>query len=222
MVFRAWPSEAQWPIISKKCCDFLYMIVFLNSDQNPFTAYLNPPIKAHKVRLISCSLYNSWHNLIAGFITKGSKQHLIPHSHYTPQTLAKELAKRDVTLTTGLPHEWKLTHDKSTTLNQRIKDLIGHKVVTLAGQNIDTFHWNVPSNYEIHCDLVYTYENGSRSNVMAKFPPKGNPFDLVEYRPISLYYDICDLVTEVNITVKVDGKVVDFNRRQISLVLEFI
>ena len=42
------------------------MIVFLESDKNNFTTYLNPPIKARKVRLVSCSLYNSWYNLIAG------------------------------------------------------------------------------------------------------------------------------------------------------------
>ena len=196
------------------------MIVFLNSDQNPFTTYLNPPIKAHKVRLISCSLYNSWHNLIGGEVTKKGTAHKIPDSHYTPQTLAKELAKHDVTLTTGLPHEWKLTipQQGQYSLNLPINVLLGTDVVN---KRI-VYHWNVPSNYEIHCDLVYTYENGSRSNVMAKFPPKGNPFDLVEYRPISLEYDICDLVTEVNITIKVDGKTVNFNGRQISLVLEFI
>ena len=195
------------------------MIVFLNSDQNPFTTYLNPPIRAHKVRLISCSLYNSWYNLIGGTATVGGTANNIPDSHYKPQTLAKELAKHNITLKTGLPHEWKLTTGSGTTVNQPIKDLLGYKVVN--GQN--TFFWNVPSNYEIHCDLVYTYENGSRSKVMAKFPPKGNPFDLVEYRPIPLEYDLpCDLVTEVNITIKVDGKTVNFNGRKISLVLEFI
>ena len=29
------------------------MIVFLESDKNNFTTYLNPPIKARKVRLVS-------------------------------------------------------------------------------------------------------------------------------------------------------------------------
>ena len=198
------------------------MIVFLNSDKNPFITYLNPPIRApaSKVRLVSCSLYNSWHNLIGGEVTKKGTTHKIPDSHYTPQTLAKELAKHDVTLTTGLPHEWKLETPKQnpSTTNPAIDVLLGSKVVN--GETL--YHWNVPSNYEIHCDLVQSYDNGKLSNAMAKFPPKGNPFDLVEYRPISLEYDICDLVTEVNITIKVDGKTVNFNGRQISLVLEFI
>ena len=221
MVFQAWPSEALWPIISKKCCDFLYMIVFLCSDKNPFTTYLNPPIKAHKVRLMSCSLYNSWYNLIGGVATVNKTARKIPDSHYTPQTLAKELAKYKVFLTTGLPHEWSLVPDAgvSIDINQPIKDLLGYKVVN----SNNTFHWKVPHSYEIHCDLVQSYDAGQKSWVMAKFPPKGNPFDLVEYTPISLDYDLhCDLVTEVNITIKIDGETANFNGRQISLVLEFI
>ena len=44
----------------------------------------------------------------------------------------------------------------------------------------------------------------------------------VEYTPISLNYDLsCDLVSELQITIKVDGEVVNFNGRKINLVLEF-
>ena len=197
------------------------MIVFLSGDTNPFTTYLNPSLNARKVRLICCSLYNSWYNLIGGIVTISDKENKIPDSHYKPQTLAKEFAKLKVTLTTGLPHEWNLAPEAGSSydsINQPIKDLLGYKVVN----NNNTFHWKMPYNYEIHCDLVQSYDDGKLSHAMAKFPPKGNPFDLVEYRPISLYYDICDLVTEVNIAIKVDGKTVNFNGRQISLVLEFI
>ena len=58
---------------------------------------------------------------------------------------------------------------------------------------------------------------------MSKFPPKGNPFDLVEYAPISLNYDLsCDLISELQTTIKVDGETVNFNGRKINLVLEFM
>ena len=91
------------------------MIVFLESDKNNFTTYLNPPIKARKVRLVSCSLYNSWYNLIGGEVTvvesNASVGKKIPDGHYTPITLAKEIAKHGYTLTTGLPHEMTLKHD---------------------------------------------------------------------------------------------------------------
>ena len=91
------------------------MIVFLESDKNDFTVTLNPPICASKVRMVSCSLYNSWYNLIGGIVmTKDgntSKGNAIPNGQYTPQTLAKELAKYGWTLTTGLPHEMTIKHN---------------------------------------------------------------------------------------------------------------
>ena len=119
------------------------MIVFLNSDKNPFTTYLNPPIKAHKVRLISCSLYNSWYNLIVGMVTVGKVANRIPDSHYTPQTLAKALAKHGVTLKTGLPHKWEIRGRNSTQRSNGyapINVLLGTKMSNLTA----VYHWKIP------------------------------------------------------------------------------
>ena len=203
------------------------MIVFLESDKNNFTTYLNPPIKARKVRLVSCSLYNSWYNLINGEVKTSSGTTKLSDSHYTPITLAKALAKQGYTLTTGLPHEMKLKKNvvsSSTDLgadNPLVK-LLGC-AYTLDGTNAVSVDWKVPSGYEVYCNLVDSYSNSRPSHLMSKFPPKGNPFDLVEYTPISLNYDLsCDLVSELQITIKVDGEVVNFNGRKINLVLEFI
>ena len=206
------------------------MIVFLESDKNNFTMYLNPPIKARKVRLVSCSLYNSWYNLIGGEIPASGMQK-IPDSHYTPITLAKELAKHGYTLTTGLPHEMKFKRNTTTSAglgadNPLVK-LLGC-ANTLNGGNAVAVNWKVPSGYEVYCNLVGSYSSlgepreAKPSHLMSKFPPKGNPFDLVEYTPISLNYDLsCDLVSELQITIKVDGETVDFNGRKINLVLSF-
>ena len=196
------------------------MIVFLDSDKNNFTTLLNPPIKANRVRLLSCSLYNSWYNLIGGVATVNQTARAIPDSHYTPQTLAKELAKYQIALTTGLPHEWGLVPDAnvSVDINQPIKDLIGYKTVG----GVNTFHWKVPQNYEVHCDLVHTCHNGAPSHLMAQFAAKGKPFDVVDYR-VELEHDLADfLVSQFHIAVKVDGELVNFNKRKINLVLEFI
>ena len=214
------------------------MIVFLESDKNNFTTYLNPPIKARKVRLVSCSLYNSWHNLINGMVTafKGNGNYqgvMLPNGHYTPITLAKELAKHGYTLTTGLPHEMTLKHNLpnnfSVTLGRldALGSLLGIQGKAITNTAIPV-NWKVPSGYEVYCNLVHSYSSlgGPRearpSHLMSKFPPKGNPFDLVEYTPISLNYDLsCDLVSELQITIKVDGEVVNFNGRKINLVLSF-
>ena len=203
------------------------MIVFLESDKNNFTTYLNPPIKARKVRLVSCSLYNSWYNLIGGEVTASGSPPMtkIPDSHYTPITLAKELAKHGYTLTTGLPHEMTFKRNVTTStglgVDNPLVKLLGCDY-TLTGGNAVSVDWKVPSGYEVYCNLVHSYHEGKPSHLMSKFPPKGNPFDLVEYTPISLNYDLsCDLVSEVQITIKVDGEVVNFNGRKINLVLEF-
>ena len=150
----------------------------------------------------------------------------IPDSHYTPITLAKELAKHGYTLTTGLPHEMTFKRNVTTSTglgadNPLVK-LLGC-AYTLNGGNAVAVNWKVPSGYEVYCNLVGSYHEGKPSHLMSKFPPKGNPFDLVEYTPISLSYDLsCDLVSELQITIKVDGEVVNFNGRKINLVLEFI
>lgn len=202
------------------------MIVFLDSDKSNFTTYLNPPIRASKVRLVSCSLYNSWYNLIGGTLPAAPNNIKIPDSHYTPITLAKELSKHGYTLTSGLPHE--MTFKKNTgsgsTGFSKGNPLPGFLGIgrTLDGTTAVPVKWKVPNSYEVYCNLVKSYSEGKPSTLMSKFTPKGNPFDLVEYTPISLSYDLSsDLVESIHITIKVDGKTVDFNGRNINLVLSF-
>ena len=140
----------------------------------------------------------------------------IPDSHYTPQTLSKELAKHGVALTTGLPHEWKLSGN-SVVFKPALKELLGYNSIN----NVDSFRWKTPHNYEIHCDLVHTRHNGAPSHLMAQFSPKGDPFDVVTYNT-ELEHDLADfLVSQFHIAVKVDGELVKFHNK-ISLVLEFI
>ena len=51
--------------------------------------------KVHFMRLVSCSLYNSWHNLTRvgqiSFKNNSTVLASIPQGHYTIETLAKEL-----------------------------------------------------------------------------------------------------------------------------------
>lgn len=166
------------------------MIVFLESDKNNFTVNLNPPIRAHKTCLVSCSLYNSLYKLIGGW----SLWKRVPvinvrcsqtGMHYTPMTLAKELAKRGYTLTTGLPHKMTIKHDManySVTLGKfdALGSLFGIIGKTITNAAIPSYL--VPSSYDVYCDLVHSYTVGP-SHLMSKFPPKENPFDFLEYTP---------------------------------------
>jgi len=196
---------------------YIIMFVFIESDKNGFTTYINPPLtNITHVRLVSCSLYNSWNNLTGGVLKvyakdgSGYSEYNIPDAHYTPATLSKEFAKHGSTLTIGLPYEWELS---ASTVNKPIQDLLGFEN--------NKFKWNYPSNYEVHCNLVQSYDNGYLSHVIAKFPPKGNPYGLVEYQPYQLLFPVTNIIYQIHILVKVDGKEVNFNNK-ISLTLEFL
>lgn len=199
------------------------MIVFLESNKKEFTTYLNPPIWASKLRLISCSLYNSWYNFIRGKVIHNNASKYLPDSHYTPITLAKKLAKYDYTLTKGLPHEITLRYTRSSSSvnvagDNPLVSLLGLKTTTLVKDKAYAVNWEVPRSYEVYCDLVHSH---GPIHLIAKFSPKGNPFDLLEYAPIDLTYELeKNLVGSISINIKVDKKVVNFNGRKINLVLE--
>ena len=60
--------------------------------------YLNTPIpQVHLIKLVSCSLHNSWHNLkSAAQLYFGEDKEVlasIPQGHYTFQSLAEELTE---------------------------------------------------------------------------------------------------------------------------------
>ena len=65
-------------------------------QKNGETVYFDEPIpQVHFMRLVSCSLYNSWHNLkTVGLLTveqTGKPVASIPEGNYTVTSLAKEL-----------------------------------------------------------------------------------------------------------------------------------
>ena len=71
-------------------------ILTIITNSNDHTVYLKEPIKNFQfIKLVSCSLYNSWINLKEnGLITLTnnydniSQSHIeIPHGHHTPQSM---------------------------------------------------------------------------------------------------------------------------------------
>ena len=74
----------------------VFLTIFL--QKNGETVFLDQAIpKVHFMKLISCSLYNSWHNLMSVgqiyFKEDGQVLASIPQGHYTYQSLAEELAQ---------------------------------------------------------------------------------------------------------------------------------
>ena len=74
------------------------VVLTIVTQKNGETIFFDEPIpEVHFMKLISCSLYNSWHNLKkAGQIAfKEDKEVLasIPQGHYTYQSLAEKLTQ---------------------------------------------------------------------------------------------------------------------------------
>ena len=72
------------------------VVLTIVAQKNGETVYFDEPIpQVHFMRLVSCSLYNSWHNLkTVGLLTvKQTKEPVasIPEGNYTVTSLAKEL-----------------------------------------------------------------------------------------------------------------------------------
>ena len=74
------------------------VVLTIVTQNNGETVYFDEPIsQAHLMKLISCSLYNSWHNLksVGQIYFKEDREVLasIPQGHYTSESLAEELTK---------------------------------------------------------------------------------------------------------------------------------
>ena len=72
------------------------VVLTIVTQKNGETVYFDEPIpQVHFMRLVSCSLYNSWHNLkTVGLLTVKQTGELvasIPEGNYTVMSLAKEL-----------------------------------------------------------------------------------------------------------------------------------
>ena len=72
------------------------VVLTIVTQKNGESVFFDEPFpKVHFIRLVSCSLYNSWLNLIrAGQISfkkSGTVLASIPEGHYTVESIAKEL-----------------------------------------------------------------------------------------------------------------------------------
>jgi len=205
------------------------------TQENGGTIYFEEPIpKVHFMKLISCSLFNSWDTLKKeGSATLGDKDKGIALSvskimpeHYSLERMAKEIE--------GLFDKYQYT-ELQTAINQPVGQLVirnlGKKPIELdrdlanllgSGRklNLITFvkRLTSPTTYLIHCDLIDTERNlfnGKKSDVLALFDVKGKPFEKVSYQG-SLQQVLRDCSTDEfinSITVSVkdeNGELFDF------------
>ena len=220
------------------------VILTVVTKENPHTVYFEPqPIqKPSYIRLLSCSLYNSWFNLKEeGAITlfdnvdKPFEVTFLP-GHYTLDALAIEirnsLNKHRVPLQTDVntivgqlvitnPHQKKIVFDSY------LGNLLNLKSFTLG---LKTFikKLNSATTYYIHCDLLDKEQNllnGKPSTVLQTFDITGKPFEKVFYQssPQHVLRDVSADKHISNMTISVrdqNNNLFDFNGLPLQFQIE--
>ena len=225
------------------------VVLTIFTQTNGETVFFDEPFpKVHFMRLVSCSLYNSWHNLTrAGqmsFKKSGTVLASIPEGHYTVESIAKELKTsiesykkvgsldikieietnkpnsviKIARLTPNIPSEIQVSH--------ALAHLI--RTGTTLSQHEYIKKLNSPSTYFIHCNLIdknQNFLNNKKSDLLATFDVKGKPYEKVTYAA-SPQQPLRDCSTDSHvksITLSVrdqDGELFDFNGLPIEFVLE--
>ena len=165
------------------------------TNSNPHTLYFNHPIeKPNYIRLLSASLYNSWHNLKEEAViytndpNRTLEAKLLP-GHYTIDALVKEFnaLKADnpkfvITAKAHTPVGSMIIHGGNTRFSHGLLQLLG-----LQNLSPITFvkRLTSPSTYFVHCDLIDKRQNllnEKPSTVLARFDIRGQPFEKVHYQ----------------------------------------
>ena len=220
------------------------VILTVVTKENPHTVYFEPqPIqKPSYIRLLSCSLYNSWFNLKEeGAITlldddkKPFKVTFLP-GHYTLDALASEIRN------SLNKHRVPLQTDVNTIVGQLVitnpqfkKIVIDSNLGNLLNLNSFTLEFktfikklNSETTYYIHCDLLDKEQNllnGKPSTVLQTFDIKGKPFEKVFYQssPQHVLRDVSADKHISNMTISVrdqNNNLFDFNGLPLQFLIE--
>ena len=219
------------------------VIVTVNTTENPHTVYFDRPIeKPSYIRLLSCSLYNSWFNLkeegaitLLDTVEKPFKVTFLP-GHYTLDALASEirnsLNKHRVPLQTDvntIAGQLVITNPqfKKIVIDSILGNLLNLNSFTL---EFKTFikKLNSETTYYIHCDLLDKEQNllnGKPSTVLQTFDITGKPFEKVFYQssPQHVLRDVSADKHISNMTISVrdqNNNLFDFNGLPLQFQIE--
>ena len=171
-------------------------VLTIITNSNDHTVYFEKPLERgfEYIRLISCSLFNSWYNLKErgeiGFVDNSiTTTKIIPPGNYSLQSIGKKMqelfereyvtvkfndAKGSIVLEN--PHSKKIIFDRDLTfllgLNGNMKEILRTQLKKQAVINrLASFN-----NYFINCDLLDKEENlfnGKPSTILACFDVDG-------------------------------------------------
>ena len=197
------------------------------------------------MKLLSCSLYNSWDTLNGGSaglddrkLNPSGKASKLAAGHYDLDSLAKKIT----TLFTNLDFHYDgLVAETNDPLGQLVIKNTGKNQINLdddlaklfgTGQNLllitNIKRVITTTAYFIHCDLIdknYNLFNAKRSDLLAKFDITGKPYEKVRYDTSSQQpFRDCSTDSHVNrITLSVrdeNGELFDFKGLPLEFELE--
>ena len=220
------------------------VVLTIVTQKNGDNIYFSPPLpKVHFIKLLSCSLYNSWDTINGG--TAGLDDRILnptgsvsklPSGHYDLDSLAEKITNlfsnqkyNGFETQKNTPHGQLVIHNfgaKKITLDKNLAKLFK------TGENLplQTVIKRVITTtaYFIHCDLIDKTNNllnAQRSDILAKFDITGKPYEKVSYFASSQQpFRDCSTDKHVNsITLSVrnqDGELFDFKGSPIEYELE--
>ena len=221
------------------------VVLTIVTQKNGETVYFDEPIpQVHFMKLISCSLYNSWHTLkIEGSAVLGDEKKdpsvsasKIPPGHYNLKAVAKvidglfekyQYRQIETVINTPLAVlEIKNFGAKKITLDHDLANLLGINRVLDLTTHVKNLRY--PTTYFIHCNLIDKNENflnNKKTDLLAKIDLKGKPYEKVSYVVYTHEpFRECSTDSYVkSITVSVrnhDGELFDFNGLPFEFVLE--
>ena len=220
------------------------VVLTIVTQKNGETVYFDEPIpQVHFMKLISCSLYNSWHTLKReGGAALGDEKDpsvsvsKIPPGHYNLQAVAKvidglfekyQYCQLETVINTPLAVlEIKNLGAKKKTLDRDLAKLLG--INRVLGPTTHVKNLRYPTTYFIHRNLIDKNENflnNKKTDLLAKIDLKGKPYEKVSYEASTHEpFRECSTDSHVkSITVSVrdqDGVLFDFNGFNLEFVLE--
>ena len=209
------------------------------TTSNPHTLYFDHPIeKPNYIRLLSASLYNSWHNLKEEAViyatdpNRSLEVKLLP-GYYTIDSLVKEFndlssnnPKFRITASAHTPVGSMIINNGNTRFSHGLLQLLGIQKLSFI-----TFvkQLTSPTTYFMHCDLIDKKQNllnEKPSTVLARFDVRGKPFEKVHYQTPQPHvlretdsgdYD----VNSITLSVKDEnGNLFDFNNHPLEFEVE--
>ena len=220
------------------------VILTVVTTENPHTVIFEPyPIpKPSYIRLLSCSLYNSWFNLKKGskiFYTddkKNQRSESILPGNYTIEEMAKTLEnsfkkygdvlRTQINTPIGQMSIQKVDDFEKIKFDKNLSELLG------IDQDLQFIKYvkrmKSPTTYFIHCDLVDKQQNllnGKPSTVLQTFDITGKPYQKVFYQssPQHILRDISADNHISNMTLSVrdaNNDLFNFNQEPLEFEIE--